>query len=392
MRDPQVGIVNLPLEGRSNLASTAKPNSAGGARQPNHHARNPLSRTLRHPAGLVAAGLSDGDNLPALEAVAARYAVAITPDMAELIDPADQGDPIARQFVPDPAELASTAEETRDPIGDDVHEVVPGLIHRYPDRVLLKFTSVCPVYCRFCFRREVVGKGGVSILSEAELDAALDYVRADPNIWEIIVSGGDPLIAAPRRIAELVKALAAIDHVSVVRFHSRVPIVAPERITRDLVAAVQTSGATTWVAVHVNHPRELTDDARAAIGRLVDAGIPLVSQTVLLRGVNDDADTLGALMRALVEARIKPYYLHHGDLAPGTGHFRTTIAEGQDIVRRLRGRYSGLCQPTYILDIPGGHGKVPVGPCHIAEANDGYEIVDFHGDTHAYHESRVSKV
>lgn len=343
-------------------------------------------RTLRHPAELVAAGLADGDRLTALEAVAARYAVAITPEMAALIDPIDSDDPIARQFVPDPAELESTAAENVDPIGDDVHEVVPGLVHRYPDRVLLKFTGICPVYCRFCFRRETVGHDGAGLLSELALEDALAYIGAHKEIWEVVVSGGDPLIAAPRRLARLTTALAAIDHVKVVRFHTRVPVVSPERVTVALVDALKTADTTTWVAVHANHPRELTESARAALARLADAGIPLVSQTVLLRGVNDDADILGKLMRALVEARVKPYYLHHGDLAPGTGHFRTTIAEGQAIMRALRGRISGLCQPTYVLDIPGGHGKVPVGPCFVADGGGDQEVADINGVHRCYRE------
>jgi len=344
-------------------------------------------RTLRHPAELVAAGLADGDRLATLEAVAARYSVAITPEMSALIDPSDPDDPIARQFVPDPAEVESSTIEDADPIGDDVHEVVPGLVHRYPDRVLLKFTGVCPVYCRFCFRRETVGQDGAGLLSEGALENALAYIGSHREIWEVVVSGGDPLIAAPRRLAGLTGALAAIDHVKVVRFHTRVPVVSPERVTGALVEALKTPAMTTWVAVHANHPRELTESARAALARLADAGIPLVSQTVLLRGVNDDADTLGQLMRALVEARVKPYYLHHGDLAPGTGHFRTTIAEGQAIMRALRGRVSGLCQPTYVLDIPGGHGKVPVGPCYIADAGGANrEVADIYGVHHRYRE------
>lgn len=344
-------------------------------------------RTLRHPAELVAAGLAKADRLAALEAVAARYAVAITPDMVDLIDPGDENDPIRRQFVPHRAELGSTSEESADPIGDDVHEAVPGLVHRYPDRVLLKFTSICPVYCRFCFRRETVGQGDTGVLSEAALDRVLTYIRANPDIWEVIVSGGDPLIASPRRLARLNAAVAAIAHVRVIRFHTRVPVVAPARVTDELVDALRTPGATTWVAVHANHARELTDGACAALSRLADAGIPLVSQTVLLRGINDDPDSLAQLMRAFVEVRVKPYYLHHGDLAPGTGHFRTTIGQGQDLMQHLRGRISGLCQPTYVLDIPGGHGKVPIGPCYVdGTARGEYEVTDVNGARHGYRE------
>ena len=341
--------------------------------------------TLRCPSDLAAANLIPHGAIPALEEVAARYAVAITPEMAHLVDPADAADPIARQFVPDVAELVTTPEERADPIGDDAHEVTPGLIHRYPDRVLLKLVSACAVYCRFCFRRETVGQG--EGLSAEALVKALDYVRTHPDVWEVIVSGGDPLVAAPRRLRSLTESLAAIDHLSVVRFHTRVPVVAPERVTADLVGSLKAPGIATWVAIHANHPRELTPAARAALGRLADAGIPLVSQTVLLKGVNDDARTLGELMRAFVEARVKPYYLHHADLAPGTGHFRTTIAEGQALMRALRGRISGLAQPTYVLDIPGGHGKVPVGPAYLSgavQADGGCSVEDFDGRQHSY--------
>ena len=340
---------------------------------------SPRARTLRSPDELAVAGLVPPERIPAVEAVAARYAVAITPAMAELAEPGDPTDPIARQFVPDTAELDTRPEELADPIGDDVHAVAPGLIHRYPDRVLLKLVQVCAVYCRFCFRRESVGPDAAH-LSPADLAGALDYIRGHREVWEVIVSGGDPLVASPRRLAALVTALAGIDHVKVVRFHTRIPVVAPERITPALVAALRSDGVATWVAVHANHASELTPEARRAVAMLADAGMPLLGQTVLLRGVNDDPETLGALMRAMVENRIKPYYLHHGDLAPGTGHFRTSLAEGQALMRALRGRASGLCQPTYVLDIPGGHGKSPVGPSYLA----GEEVEDWQGGRHRY--------
>jgi lysine 2,3-aminomutase len=338
--------------------------------------------TLRQPRDFAAAGLVPPERIAALNEVAARYAVAITPGMVDLIDTEDQADPIARQFIPNAAELVTLPEENADPIGDDVHQVCEGLIHRYPDRVLLKFVSACAVYCRFCFRRETVGQG--EGLSREALANALSYIRAHPEIWEVIVSGGDPLIAAPRRLKALTASLAIIDHVRIVRFHTRVPVVAPERVTTEMIDALKAEGATTWVAIHANHPRELTACARAAIGRIADAGIPLVSQTVLLRGVNDDAETLGALMRAFVESRVKPYYLHHADLAPGTSHFRTTITEGRAIMKALRGRVSGLAQPTYVLDIPGGHGKVSIGPEYVSERGGRCAVEDFNGRRHAY--------
>jgi lysine 2,3-aminomutase len=344
-------------------------------------------QTLRRVDDFAAAGLVPPERRTGIEAVAARYALALTPDMAELIDPTDPNDPIARQFVPDPAELDVRPEERADPIGDDAHSPVAGIVHRYPDRVLLKPLHVCAVYCRFCFRRETVGQGRA--LSRAELDAALDHIRAHPQVWEVILTGGDPLVLSPRRLRDIVAALAAIEHVKVIRLHTRVPVVAPARVTPALVRALKARGKATYVVLHANHARELTAAARAACARLVDAGIPMLSQSVLLRGVNDDAEVLGELMRTLVECRIKPYYLHHGDLAPGTAHWRTGLDEGQALMRTLRGRWSGLCQPTYVLDIPGGHGKSPVGPNYLVQAGGAngsarYEVEDFNGSRHAY--------
>jgi lysine 2,3-aminomutase len=336
------------------------------------------AKTLRTPPQLADARFVSRDRLATLEQVAARYAVAITPAVADLIDASDPHDPIARQFVPDERELEFDPKESRDPIGDGAHSPVEGIVHRYPDRVLLKLVNACAVYCRFCFRREMVGPGRGG-LSRAALTAALGYIRATPQIWEVVLTGGDPLVASPRRLKAVITELAAIDHVKVIRVHTRVPVAAPERITAGLVAALR-SGKAVFVVLHANHPRELNQGARAACARFIDAGIPMLSQSVLLRGVNDDAETLGALMRALVECRIKPYYLHHADLAPGTAHLRTTIAHGQALMRALHGRNSGLCQPAYVLDIPGGHGKSPIGPNYLNA--DGIE--DFNGRRHAY--------
>jgi lysine 2,3-aminomutase len=340
--------------------------------------------TIRLPSELVAAGLAPPAKLADLARVAERYAVAITPPIAGLIDHTDSHDPIARQFVPDIAELSTTPEERADPIGDNVHSPVEGVVHRYPDRVLLKLVNVCAVYCRFCFRREMVGPGK-QMLSARELDTALGYIAAHPEIWEVILTGGDPLVLSPRRLGEAIKRIAATDHVKIVRLHTRLPVVSPDKITPALVRALKAPGATTYVALHANHPRELTAAVRAACARIVDAGIPMVSQSVLLRGVNDDAQTLEAMMRAFVECRIKPYYLHHADLAPGTSHFRTSIEEGQALMRALRGRVSGLAQPAYVLDIPGGHGKVPVGPGYIDMCGEAGAVVeDINGRKHGY--------
>jgi lysine 2,3-aminomutase len=309
----------------------------------------------------------------------------LTAHLAALIDPADPDDPIARQFVPDPREGLAAEGEVADPIGDGAHSPVEGIVHRYPDRVLLTPVLTCPAYCRFCFRRETVGDGA---LGAAALEAALDYIRGHREIWEVILSGGDPLILSPRRLAAIVGALDAISHVETVRIHTRVPVADPARITEALVAAL-TAETPVWVVLHCNHPRELAAEARAACARLVGAGIPMLSQTVLLKGVNDDAATLEALFRALVRNRVKPYYLHHLDKARGTGHFRTALAEGQALMRRLRGNLSGLAIPTYMLDIPGGHGKAPAGPCYLSAdpASGGWTVEDPAGGRHAYRDA-----
>jgi lysine 2,3-aminomutase len=345
---------------------------------------NAAPKTLRRLSELNEVGLATANKRKALERVAAQYAVAITPTMAELIDPGDPHDPIARQFVPEPAELAVRDDERADPIGDAAHSPVAGIVHRYPDRVLLKLTPVCAVYCRFCFRREMIGPGAKT-LGKKELDAALAYIAAHCEIWEVILSGGDPLVLSARRLKAVTAQLAAIAHVKVIRIHTRVPVADPGRITPALVRALETPGKATYVVLHANHARELTPAAREACARFVDAGIPMLSQSVLLAGLNDDAQTLAALMRALVECRIKPYYLHHCDLAPGTAHWRTSIARGQELMRAFRGRLSGLCQPTYVLDIPGGYGKSPIGPNYVTgDAASGYCIEDYRGTLHRY--------
>jgi lysine 2,3-aminomutase len=339
------------------------------------------ARTLRSPHALAHAGLVAPERLPALERVAAQYAVAITPAMADLIDAADPEDPIARQFVPREAELVRLPGEADDPVGDFAKSPVEGVVHRYPDRCLLKVNHACAVYCRFCFRREMVGPEGLRPLSPAALDAAMAYIAAHPEIWEVIVTGGDPFILSPRRLGDLMRRLGEIDHVKVVRFHTRVPAVQPETITDELVAALKAPDKAVYVALHANHAREFTVEAREACARIVDAGIPMLGQTVLLKGVNDEPQALSELMRAFVETRIKPYYLHHGDFAPGTSHLRTSIAEGQALMRAMRGTVSGLCQPTYILDIPGGHGKVPVGPDYLSAEG---RVEDPDGVSHSY--------
>ncbi len=337
------------------------------------------ARTARTIDQLVDLGLADAGTRQALEAVADQFAVAITPTVIETI--ADDSDgPVARQFVPDARELEIAPGERDDPIGDAAHEAVKGIVHRYPDRVLLNAVRVCAVYCRYCFRRADIGPG-TKALNAAELDAALDYIRTHGEIWEVILSGGDPLLLKAATITRIASALGEMAHVGTMRVHTRLPIVAPERIDEAMIRAL-TVKRPTYVVVHVNHADEMTPAVEAACGRLADAGIPLLSQSVLLRGVNDDAAVLTRLFRKLIENRIKPYYLHHLDQAKGTSHFRVPIAEGRELMRQMRGNVSGLCQPTYVLDIPGGHGKVPIGPDYL-EMDDGTcRVVDPTGCRH----------
>ena len=334
------------------------------------------AETIRDVAGLIAAGLvPEADRAP-LEAVGERYAVALSPAMLALIETPD--DAIGRQFLPDAAEAEIAPHERADPIGDDALSPLPGIVHRYADRVLLKPLLICPVYCRFCFRREHVGPDG-GLLSEDQLEAAYAYIAARPALGEVILTGGDPLMLSPRRLGAIMSRLAAIPHVRTIRLHSRLPLTAPERLTEAL-AEVMDVPASVWLVIHANHAREFTEEGGKALRRVQARGIPVLGQSVLLRGVNDSAEALEALFRAMIAARVKPYYLHQLDPAPGTARFHVPITEGQALLRRLRGRVTGLAWPTYVLDIPGGHGKVPIGPDYL-DGDDG--VADPAGISHS---------
>ncbi len=332
--------------------------------------------TLRSARALADDGLIDADAAVRLAAVEARYAVAISPAMRTLITGPD--DPIGLQFIPDPAELTIAPQERADPIGDDALSPVKGVVHRYPDRALLKPLLICPVYCRFCFRREHVGPDG-GLLTDAELETAYAWFAAHPAVTEVILTGGDPLMLSPRRLGAIIRRLSAMSHIRTLRIHTRVPVADPDRVTEALAAAMDTDRAL-WLAVHANHALEFTPAAQAALRRLSRRGIPLLGQSVLLRGVNDNPQALEALFRAMVETRVKPYYLHQLDPAPGTGRFHVPIEQGRALLEALRGRVTGLAWPTYVLDIPGGFGKVPIGP----DYRDGDGMVrDIHGWVHA---------
>jgi lysine 2,3-aminomutase len=287
-------------------------------------------------------------------------------------------DPIGRQFIPDPAELITAPFESADPIADDALSPVKGVVHRYPDRALLKPLLICPVYCRFCFRREHVGPDG-GVLTDAELAAAYAWFAAHPEVTEVILTGGDPLMLSPRRLREIVGTLSGMAHIETIRIHSRVPVADPGRLSDALAAAMETDRSM-WLVVHANHAREFTPDAGAALRRVQAKGIPVLGQSVLLRGVNDNTAALEGLFRAMIRLRIKPYYLHQLDSAPGTARFRVPIEEGRALLETLRGRVTGLAWPTYVLDLPGGYGKVPIGPDYGPK--DGV-VRDIRGRVHA---------
>jgi lysine 2,3-aminomutase len=316
------------------------------------------SRTLRSPQDLARAGLVAPATLPALEAVAARYATAITPAMAALINPDDPADPIGRQYIPDAAELITAPHELEDPTADAPFTPMKGVVHRYPDRALLKPLLACPVYCRFCFRREKVGPDG-GLLTEAELQEALAWFEDNTAIREVILTGGDPLMLSARRLGEILGRLAGMAHIETLRIHTRVPVADPARVTGALVGAMR-QAKPVFIAVHANHAREFTPDAGMALARLAESGVPLLGQTVLLRGVNDDAAAMEALLRVMIRNRIKPYYLHSLDPAPGTARFQVPEAEGLALMASLRGRLPGHALPFFVRETPMGGGKKPV--------------------------------
>lgn len=330
--------------------------------------------TYRTPGSLLDAGLIDRAQLETITRVADQYVIAVPGPVADLIDTSDISDPIARQYVPSAEELISQPGETEDPIGDEAHSPVPGIVHRYPDRVLLKVSSTCPVYCRFCFRRERVGPEKGDALGKAEMDAAIEYIRRRPEIFEVILTGGDPMILSAARAGELTRQLEQIAHVRVIRWHSRVPVATPERISPEFVSAISSASKAVFVAVHANHAREFTPEAIAAIRRLASAGISLISQSVLLRGVNDSFEALADLMRAFLAAGVKPYYLHQLDAAPGTGHFRVAVERGQALVRQLRDELTGLATPHYVADIPGGVSKAVMNLSDIEQRGDTFRL------------------
>ena len=342
------------------------------------------SVTIRTADGVVASGLAPAGALPALEAVAQLYAIAIPPDLRVLIG--DPDDPIGRQVVPHGDELVLAAHEGADPTGDARFSPVEGVVRRYPDRALLKPLLACPVYCRFCFRRAHVGPDG-GVLGAAALERAFAYFAGETALREVILTGGDPLILSPRRLAAIVARLSAIPHLETLRVHTRLPVADPGRVDAALVAALATTKGMR-VVMHANAAAELTPAVAGAVRRLLGAGIPVLAQSVLLRGVNDTAERMEALLRGLLRIRATPTYLHQLDPAPGTARFHVPIDEGRALLRALRGRIPGDAWPTFVLDIEGGHGKVPIGPDYLGRD----EVRDPWGQSHPLAPRRAGEV
>lgn len=345
---------------------------------------NMNKKSIRTLDALLENQLVAETNSTKLSQVVNNFAVGISPQMQKLIDSNDSEDPIAKQFVPTIDELDISPLEIQDPIGDDRHTMVKGVIHRYSDRCLLTPIYICPVYCRFCFRREKIATANTT-LTPQELDVAFNYIDHHKEIWEVILTGGDPLILKAPTLKKIIDRLCEIDHVEVIRIHTRVPVVDSQRINQEMIKTLKCKKAI-FVILHANHPNEFTSEASQACNTLIDAGIPMLSQTVLLKNLNDNIETLSTLMRCFIKHRIKPLYLHHSDLVRGTKHFRTSITHGQQLIKQLRGHFSGICQPTYVLDIPGGYGKVPIGPNYIKtlENDKRYRIEDYLGNMHEY--------
>jgi lysine 2,3-aminomutase len=318
--------------------------------------------------------------------MAAGLPISVTPYYLALCDPLDPGCPIRRQCIPRSEEAIATRGDLRDPLGEQAHEVAPHLIQRYPDRVLLIATDRCGVYCRFCTRSRLVGDGG-GARSMAALEQAFAWIEAHPEVHDVILSGGDPCLMSTERIARLLRRIRQIEHVDYVRLATRTPVTLPQRITDELCRAIRESHERTWVMTHFNHPKELSEEARTACAQLADAGLPVMNQTVLLRGVNDEPQTLEALFRGLVRARVRPYYLLQMDPVSGTGHLRTPLRRGMELMASLQGRLSGIALPKLIVDTPGGLGKVPIGPNYIRSTTDGVTVLEtFRGDLVQYYD------
>jgi lysine 2,3-aminomutase len=315
--------------------------------------------------------LSDAER-SAVEMIQSRLPVGVTPYFMSLLAKEDPDDPIRRTVIPTSAEFIKTPEEDDDPLGEDDQSPVPGLIHRYPDRVLLLVLDFCSTFCRYCTRSRVVGHGAI-YPSRSRLEQAIEYIRATPAVRDVIISGGDPLTLNDERLNWLLFRLREIPHLEVIRIGTKVPAVLPQRITPNLVRMLRRYHPL-WMSLHFTHPGECTPEAYRACERLANAGIPLGSQTVLLKGINDNVDTMKALCHHLLRMRVRPYYIYQCDPISGSSHFRTPVEKGLEIIRGLRGFTSGYAVPTYVIDAPGGGGKIPLMPNYI-EGRDGDDLL-----------------
>ncbi len=302
-----------------------------------------------------------------------RFRTDITPYFASLMDPDDPNCPIRRQVVPTAHELVPFAAEMEDSLSEDAHSPVPGLVHRYPDRVLMLVTTQCASYCRYCTRSRVVGNSHAQF-SPADYDRQIQYVAANPQVRDVLISGGDPFTLPLKVLDSILARLRAIPHVEVIRIGTRVPVFLPQRVNDELVNTLKRYHPL-WVNIHFNHPKELAPEVEQAVNRLADAGIPLGSQTVLLAGINDCPNVIMALVHKLVKNRVRPYYLYQCDLVHGAGHFRTPVAKGIEIMEALRGHTSGYAIPTYVIDAPAGGGKVPILPNYLISMSESRVII-----------------
>jgi lysine 2,3-aminomutase len=321
----------------------------------------------------------------AIEVSKGRLATAITPYFAKLMSRTDSNCPIRRQAIPTMEEFHVSPHDLLDPCAEDENSPVRGLVHRYPDRVLLLVTDKCAVYCRYCTRRRMVGSSEKCI-SEAELDQAIGYIQATKKIRDVLISGGDPLLFEDDHLESILAKVRKVPHVEIIRIGTRVPVTLPQRVTPSLVAMLKKYHPL-WISIHFSHPKEITKEVRKSCGMLVDAGIPLGSQTVLLRGINDRPSTMKRLMHELLKIRVRPYYIYQCDLAMGTEHFRTPIAVGINIIEKLRGHTTGYAVPSFVIDAPGGGGKIPVGPTYLISQDKGKMVLrNYQGKVFEYQE------
>ncbi len=348
-----------------------------------------LRHRLSSLAEIEAAVPLTSDERAGLQAAPDKFRVGVTPYYFSLIDREHPSCPVRMQVIPRTGELVTEPGELLDPLGEDAHRPVSAIFHRYPDRCLLLALDRCAIYCRHCNRRRLVGQAE-SAISRQDLDDAVGYIRRTPAIRDVLISGGDPLTLATDRLEEIVAAVRAIPHVEIIRIGTRVPVVLPMRVDDELCAMLRRYHPL-FINTHFNHPKELTPLARAACEKLADAGIPLGNQTVLLRGVNSSARVLRKLFTELLRCRVRPYYLFQGDVAEGTGHLRTTVETGIELMEQLRGHISGLAVPHLVIDTPGGMGKVSIGPDHVIDrGRDRWVLRNYEGRTVEYPQPAAS--